>query len=426
MTQSAILPRTVGFWGAALFPVNGMIGAGIFALPAIMVSAVGSFAPWMMLFGALLVLPLVFVFSALAARFDRHGGPVLYATAAFGPFLGFQAGWSRYASGVVAVAANTQVAIAYLAVLVPVLEDPVIKASAVIGFIVLTTIVNLVGMRTSVGTLGVMTVVKLVPLVALIIFGLATRDPAVGFALPRFSEFESVVLLTFYAYMAFENATFAAGEMRDPQRTLPLALMTTLGAAAVFYMLVIWAYLAIAPEVAGNENALSAAAETLAGPTGAMIIAIAASVSICANTLGGGIVTPRMTFGMAEQGLLPPVFAHVSRRFRTPDVSILFYGGVAVLFSLWAGFATLAVASTLSRLVMYLLAALALPVLERRDAERAPWWHLPAALLAAASTLWVASHAKAEAYEVFGFLLVIGTGLYFVARRRAVEAAQAG
>ena len=115
MTQSAILPRTVGFWGAALFPINGMIGAGIFALPAIMVAAVGSFAPWMMLFGALLVLPLVFVFAALAARFDTHGGPVLYATAAFGPFFGFQAGWSRYASGVVAVAANTQVAIAYLA-----------------------------------------------------------------------------------------------------------------------------------------------------------------------------------------------------------------------------------------------------------------------------------------------------------------------
>ncbi len=426
MTQSAILPRTVGFWGAALFPVNGMIGAGIFALPAIMVAAVGSFAPWMMLFGALLVLPLVFVFSALAARFDSHGGPVLYATAAFGPFLGFQAGWSRYASGVVAVAANTQVAIAYLAVLVPVLEDPVIKASAVIGFIVLTTIVNLLGMRTSVGTLGMMTVVKLVPLVALIIFGLATRDPAVGFTLPRFSEFESVVLLTFYAYMAFENATFAAGEMRNPRRNLPLALLTTLGAVAVFYMLVIWAYLAIAPEVSGTGSALSAAAESLIGPTGAVVIALAAAVSICANTLSGGIVTPRLTFGMAEQGLLPGIFAHVSQRFQTPDVSILFYGGIAVLFSLWAGFATLAVASTLSRLVMYLLAALALPVLQRRDTVPPPWWHLPAALLAAASTLWVASHAKVEAYEVFGVLLMVGTGLYFAGRRRAVEAAQAG
>lgn len=426
MKQTASLPRTVGFWGTAPFPVNGMIGAGIFALPAIMVAAVGSFAPWMMLFGALLVLPLVFVFSALATRFESHGGPVLYATAAFGPFLGFQAGWSRYASGVVAVAANTQVAIAYIAVLVPALEDPVIKAIAVIGFIVLTTIINLVGMRTSVGTLGVMTVVKMAPLIGLVIFGLATRDPAIAFRLPQFSEFESVVLLTFYAYMAFENATFAAGEMRDPRRTIPLALMTTLGAVAVFYMLVIWAYLAIAPAVEGNESALAAAAEAVAGPTGAIVIAIAAAFSICANTLAGGIVTPRMTFGMAEQGLLPAAFAHVSRRYQTPDVSILFYGGIAILFSLWAGFATLAVASTLSRLVMYLLSALALPVLQRRDAVPAPWWHLPAALLAAASTLWVASDAKIEAYEVFGFLLVLGTGLYFLSRRRTLAAAQAG
>lgn len=422
---AGVLPRTVGFWGAALLPVNGMIGAGIFALPAIMVAAVGSFAPWMMLFGALLVLPLVFVFSALAARFESHGGPVLYATAAFGPFLGFQAGWSRYASGVVAVAANAQVAVAYLAVLFPALDDPAIKTSAVIGFIVFTTIINLVGMRTSVGTLGVMTVVKLAPLAGLIIFGLATRSPAVGFELPQFSEFESVVLLTFYAYMAFENATFAAGELRNPRRNVPLALMTTLGAVAVFYMLVIWAYLAIAPDVAGGESALAAAAEALAGPAGTIVISIAAAFSISANTLAGGIVTPRMTFGMAEQGLLPGVFAHVSKRFKTPDVSILFYGGVAILFSLWAGFATLAVASTLSRLVMYLLAALALPVLEGRDVARAPWWHLPTSLLAAATTLWVASHANVEAFQIFGLLLVVGTGLYFLSRRRPLESAQA-
>ena len=114
-----------------------MIGSGIFALPAILAAAVGTFAPWMMLVGALLMLPLVLVFALHATRFDSHGGPVLYAGEAFGKFFGFQAGWTRYASGVVAVAANTQVAIAYLAVLFPVLEDPVLKASAVIAFIVL-------------------------------------------------------------------------------------------------------------------------------------------------------------------------------------------------------------------------------------------------------------------------------------------------
>lgn len=418
MAEARSLQRTVGFWGATLFPINGMIGAGIFALPAIMVAAVGNFAPWMMLFGALLILPLAFVFSTLATRFDRHGGPVLYTHAAFGSFVGFQSGWTRYASGVVAVAANTQVAVAYLAVLFPVLDDPFLKASAVVAFIVLTTIVNLVGMRTSVGTLGVMTAVKIVPLVGLVVVGLSTRDPAIGFSLPEFTAFESVVLLTFYAYMAFENGTFPAGEMRDPKRTVPRALVTTLAAVALFYMLVIWAYLAIAPEVAGDESALAAAAGELAGQAGVIAISLAAAFSIGANTLCGGIIVPRMTFGMAEQGVLPRAFAHVSRRFQTPDVSILFYGGAAILFSLWAGFAVLAVASTLSRLVMYLLTTLALPVLQRRDTEKAPWWHLPVAVLAAATTLWVASQASAEAFQMLGLILLVGTGLYFIAARR--------
>lgn len=77
----------------------------------------------------------------------------------------------------------------------------------------------------------------------------------------------------------------------------------------------------------------------------------------------------------------------------------------------------LAVASTLSRLVMYLLTALALPVLQRRDAQQAPWWHLPIAVLAAASSIWVASHASAEAFQMLGLILIVGTGLFFIAAR---------
>lgn len=418
MTENITLPRTVGFWGTSLLPVNGMIGSGIFALPAIMVAAVGNFAPWMMLVGALLILPLVFVFAALSTRFEINGGPPVYVHAAFGSFLGFQSGWTRFASGVVAIAANTHVAVAYLAVLFPILNDSALKAAAVIGFIVFTTLVNLLGMRTSVRTLGVMTVVKIAPLLLLIVLGLATRDPAIGLSLPQFSEFESVVLLTFYAFMAFENGNIAAGELRNPKRTIPLALMTTLAAVTLFYMLVIWAYAAIAPQADGNENALAAAAGQLAGQAGVIAVSLAAAFSIGANSLVGGIVTPRMTFGMGELGTLPRIFAHVSTRFQTPDVSILFYGATAILFSLWAGFATLAVASTLSRLVMYLLCALALPVLEHRETERPPWWHLPVSVLAVISSLWVASQASAEAFQMLGLIMLVGTGFFFMAARR--------
>ena len=417
--QAQELPRTVGFWGAALFPINGMIGSGIFAVPAILAAAVGAFAPWMMLVGAGLILPLVLVFALHATRFDRHGGPVVYAGEAFGRFFGFQAGWTRYASGVVAVAANTQVAIAYLAVLFPALEDPALKASAVIAFIVFASVVNLVGMRLSVGTLGVMTLIKLAPLIGLVLFGLATRDPAIGFEWPQFSGFEGVVLLTFYAYMSFENATFAAGEMKHAKRNVPLALITSVIGVALFYMAVIWAYLAIAPDVTGDASAMAAAAGELMGPAGTILLSLAAAFSISANTLSGGIVTPRMTYAMAEQGLLPRLFMRVSPRFQTPDFSILFYGFAAIIFSLWAGFAALAVASTLSRLIMYLLTAMALPVLGRKVGAKTPFWHSAVAVLAAASTLWVAGQASVEAYQMLGFILLAGTALFFVAARRA-------
>ncbi|UTW46403.1 amino acid permease [bacterium SCSIO 12696] len=421
MTKVPALKRSVGFWGTALFPVNGMIGSGIFALPAILVAAVGNFAPWMMLLGAALIFPLTFIFATLATRFDTHGGPVLYTQAAFGSFVGFQTGWSRYASGVVSIAANTQVAVAYLAVLFPVLADPLAKGITVVGFIAFTTIVNIIGMRTSVGTLGLMTVIKLCPLVILVLVGLATRNPAVGFSLPEFTQVESVVLLTFYAYMAFENATLPAGEVRNPKRNIPLALLVTLLAVALFYMLVIWAYLSIAPEVTDNKSALAAAAGDLFGQAGVIVISLAAAFSIGANTLSGGTVVPRVTYAMAEQGTLPKAFAYVSSRFHSPYFSILFYGIAAILFSLWGGFIVLAVAGTLSRIVMYLLTALALPVLQRKNSEKTPWWHLLMVLLAAASCIWVASHASAQAWQMLGFILLAGTVLYFLAVRKAAN-----
>lgn len=426
MDKTEALPRTVGFWGAALLPVNGMIGAGIFALPALLVAAVGSFAPWMMLAGLLLVLPLALVFAALAGRFEAHGGPVLYVTTAFGPFFGFQAGWARYASGVVSVAANAHVAIAYSAVLFPVLADPLVKTLAAAGFIIAITGVNLVGMRASVGVLGAMTAGKLIPLAGLVVIGLASRDPAIGFELPRFTAAQSVILLTFYAYTSFENATFAAGEVRNARRTIPRAMVTTLSAVTAFYMLVIWAYLAVGTGADGpGENALAAAAAVVTGPAGAIAIAIAAVFSIAGNTLGGGIVIPRVTYGMAEQGLLPRIFAHVSPRLLTPDVSILFFGAVAVAFTLSAGFGALAAASTLARLAMYLLTALSLPVLDRESDEKAPAWHLPLAALAAATTVWVASQASQDAFVMIGAVLAAGCGLYLIARRSAAGAAQA-
>jgi amino acid transporter len=417
MSEPVKPPRTVGAVGTSLFQVNGMIGSGIFALPAVLVAAVGSFAPMMIVFGFALILPLGLVFAWLAGRFDSTGGPVLYGKTAFGSFAGFQAGWGRYASGMVSLAANTHVMVSYFAALFPVLESGFAAGVTVFATIVILTIINTLGMRSSVNALGFMTVLKLAPLGILVLAAAFGNYNAPAIVLPEFSQAETVILLTFYAFIGFEGVTVPAGEMKDPKRDLPRVLIATLAGVTLIYVAVIWAYMAIATEPTGNTNALAGAGEIAFGQFGAFMIVIAAGFSIMANNFTSVIVVPRMAFGMAEQGMLPQWFAQISPRFLTPANSILFYGFSSALLSLTGGFAALAAASTLTRLLTYVISAAALPAIERREGAINPL-HGIVALLALASCGWLATHATANSWATFGGLLVIGTGLYFIARRR--------
>lgn len=416
-------PRRLGLFGTALLPLNGMVGAGIFALPAVLYVAVGPFAPWMMLVGGVLFLPLIVVFAALARQFDNSGGPALYGNAAFGPFLGFQAGWTRYAASVGSIAANAHVTVTYAATLWPALDGPIARPLAVGLFQLFFVLVNLAGMNRAVGTLGLITVIKLAPLAALIGAGFAQGSiDGLGLALPEFGAAEQVLLLTFYAFMGFEGATMSAGEMKRPRRDIPLALTGMLALTTLLYMLVIWAYIAIVPSPEeGGEMALAYAADEAFGRIGTVAIVIAAAFSVGGNVLNSMIAASRLSYGMAEMRLLPGWFRHVSPRFLTPDVSILFLGAASILFSMTGGFRELAVASTLSRLVTYLICAVAVPVLRLRGGPASgadiSGFELVMATLAAAASVWIATHADARAWLTLGIILAIGAVLYVIARR---------
>ena len=413
-------PRTVGFWGTSLFPLNGMIGAGIFALPAVLVAAVGNFAPWMMLMGGILFLPLALCYAWIASRFEHSGGSVLYGEAAFGRFVGFQAGWARYASAIVTAAANMHVMVAYLAALFPGLDGPVAAPIAVAIGLAAITIINLYGMRASVGTLGAMTAIKLVPLAALVISAFFAGGEMGEVVLPQFSEVETVILLTFYAFIGFEGVVEAAGEFKNPKRDVPLSIVTMVSGVTLLYMGIIWAFSAIGPQFAGENNALAGVAGASLGQLGSLAIVVAASFSIGANNFASGVAQPRLMYGMAERGMLPRWFEYVHPRFLTPFNAILFYGVVAILFGLWEGFEVLAVAGTLVRLVTYIVTSLALPVLEKREGRIVPF-HLFCVVFAIGSSLFIAAQAQAQAWIVLGGFIAAGTLLYFVAARQKPE-----
>lgn len=420
-------PRVVGPVGATLMSINGMIGAGIFALPALLYAEVGNFAPWLFLIFGLLFSCSIVISARLSTMFQSSGGPQLWSQAAFGPFVGFQVGWIMVIAMGAGRAATFYVLVSYLAVIFPVFDEAIARAAALAFILAALTTISLSGMINSIGGLAVGTVIKLSPIVVLCAMAFASGGIATTFALPRFGAFESVALLVYFAFSGANSSAFAAGEFKNPRRDLPLTMLGSLGIIILFYMAVQWAYIAAgAPQAVGNTTPLAMAAEAVMGDHGPLLLSIAAIFSIAANALSYSIAGPRVIFGMAERGLLPARFALVSRRFGAPDRAILLFSAIIGLMLASGAFTFLATMTSLGSQLVVLCYVCAFAVLMRRFSEANDgtlplrWW--PAMGIAAGFAVFTIVQAPTSAFALLAALLAIGTGLYFVARKGEVTA----
>jgi amino acid transporter len=402
--------RDVGIWGAAFLALNGMIGAAIFGLPGKLDAAVGTFAPWLLLIAGLGVMLIALCYADLAARFDSSGGPQLYASAAFGPFIGFQAGWMLYAARAAALAANAHVLSAYAGALWPPLDGPV----TIIVTIAAITLVNVVGIRRAVDTLGAMTMIKVAPLLLIGALGLVLA-PIPTPVLPEFSAVESVSLVALYAFVGFEAATIPAGETRDPKRAIPRALLLTVAGVTLLYVIVQLAY--SASGIGESDAPLADLAAQSLGPAGALLLGITAIVSVLANQLSAVTSISRITSSLSDQHLLPGWFGQISPRFATPANSILTVGCVGLALALSGTFVTLAVISTVSRLFAYLACIAAIPRLDSMEGSFRPARGILLPLASALLCLWAASQSRADEWKAFVAFLLVGSLLYLMARR---------
>ncbi len=402
--------RDVSIWGAALLALNGMIGAAIFGLPGKLDTAVGSFAPWLLLLAGIGIMPVVLCYADLASRFKSSGGPQLYAGTAFGQFIGFEAGWMLYAARAASLAANAHVLAAYAGALWPPLNGPL----TIVFTIAAITLVNVIGIRHAVDTLGGMTMIKLMPLILIGALGLLLA-PIPSPTLPDFSAVEGVALAALYAFVGFEAATIPAGETRDPERNIPRALLLTVAGVTLLYVLVQLAY--SASGIGESDAPLAELASQSLGPAGVIILGITAIVSVLANQLSAVTSISRITSSFADQGLLPRWFGKISPRFATPINSILAVGGIGLALALWGKtFLTLAVISTVARLFAYFASIAAIPRLDFL-AGRVRWGRgvlLP--IIAGALCLWAASYSKFEEWRAFVAFLTVGALLYLIAR----------
>lgn len=418
------LKRDIGFLGAMLLVLNGLIGVGIFALPGKVAENAGLLGPWLFLVIGLVFLAVVLVFAELSSYYERSGGPVLYAQEAFGPLAGFSTGWVLFVSRVTAFAANVTVMAIYLAAVVPWFDSDIGRASVIVVFTTGLVVANVIGVRNGVRTMLVLSILKLTPLLILILAGLGEVTGAT--LLPGgslfFEDVGATSLVLIYAYVGFETIGITAGETRNPRSNLPRALVLTVLAVAILYFLVVLVFVSVIPPEDYAGATLADVARRLAGPLGAVAITVAAVFSIGGNLSQSILGAPRLLFSLAENGMVPKLFARVSPRFHTPDAAIIGMGALALALALSGSFTQLAVASSLSRLLAYISCIAALPAVRRnasdevrRDAFRLRGGYLVPAV-ALLVCFWLLLQTSRENWVAVGLLLAVGLCLYLLER----------
>ncbi len=414
------LKRDIGIFGAAFLALNAMIGAGIFALPGKIATNAGLLSPWLFLVVGALFITIVLTFAELSSYYQQTGGPVLYASDAFGPFAGFSTGWAIYLSRMTAFAANANVMASYLASLHEVFASDIARGVIITVVTVGLTWANVMGVRDGVRTMAVFTFLKVTPLLLMVLLGLqhvtgAAFIPGGPFVV---EELGGTTLLLIYAYVGFETLGITAGETSQPRRTLPKAYVSSMLGTGLLYFLVVLVFVSIIPADTYSNATLVDVGRALAGPLGAIVITMAAVFSIGGNLAGSILGAPRITFSMAENRMLPAWFGHVHSKYATPDYSILLMGSMALALALTGSFVKLAVASSVVRLLGYIICIASLASIRRNaDAEARQrafrlkgGYTIPA--IALVVCCWLLAQSKSESWIAVSILLSIGWAFY--------------
>jgi amino acid transporter len=200
-----------------------------------------------------------------------------------------------------------------------------------------------------------LTVGTLLPLALFIIVGLTAIDVTALHTgpVPPLSDLSASALLLIFAFGGYEVIPVPAGESKDPQRTVPFALIMTITVVTAVLTLAQIVALGTLPALAASKTPLADASALIMGAAGAAIITLGAVLSTLGNNMGQALSGSRSLFALAENGDVPRIFARVSPRFGTPVVAILFTAAVSLVLATTGSFAGMAAASAVSRLVVY-------------------------------------------------------------------------
>ncbi|MGE3276528.1 MAG: APC family permease [Vicinamibacterales bacterium] len=366
MAQPA-LRRALGRWDLTAIGINQVIGSGIFLIPSDVARQVGSWGPVAFVLVGAASLLVALCFAEASSRFDRTGGPLVPARAAFGRFAGFQVGWMMWFTRVTSQASVSNGLALALAFYWPALAAGAPRVVLITALTTALAWINIRGIRQASWVVNLFTWGKLVPLMIFIAAGVWFIDPSHFASPPAVSAAEAgtATLLLIFAYGGYEVVSVPAGEAARPTRDVPFAFVMTLVGVTIVMTLTATVATGVLADVAATRTPLADAAALTLGAGGALLISAGAAISMTGNCAGQVLASSRTLFALAEHGDLPRVFARVHPVYQTPANAVLFSAAVALALALSGSFATLAAVSAVARLVIYLSACGAVLQLRR-------------------------------------------------------------
>lgn len=424
MNPERAFERRLGFFDVAAMVAGTVIGSGIFLTTGVMAQNVASpgwlLAVW--LAGAVVAATGAATFAQLAALRPEAGGAYIYLREAYGPGIGFTYGWALFlvmqSGSIAALAAGFA---HYFGRFIPALsmEREHLNIGgwtlcgghiSAVAAIAVLTLLNIAGARLGSGAQKALAGIKIGALAALAVGGIfvAARtgsaaplaDASSWSPAPAAGAFGVALLAALWTYSGWWNINFAAGEVKNPSRNIPLGMAAGMAVVAILYLAVNWVYVCAVNvrEIQGVVPVAERAAGILFGGWTAPLIAAAATLSILGALNGLIFTSPRAYFAMAGEGDFLNMAARLHPRFGTPHMFLVVQGVWSCVLALSGGYEALFTYVMFPGFIFTALACYALFILHKRAPEISvampalyPWaaiFHIAASLAIALATLW--------------------------------------
>jgi basic amino acid/polyamine antiporter, APA family len=437
--------KAMGLWSCVALVVGNMIGSGIFMLPSVL-AGYGPLTLWGWAASLIAALSLAMVFARLSAIIPGAGGPHVYTREAFGDFAGYLCAWCYWKSAWIGNAAIVVTVVGYFTVFFPQLVNPVAGASLAVGLLWLLTFINLGGIGIFSLIQNSFTILKLIPLLLIAVCGWFFFN-ADNFAVPVYEQsipesswlaaVSTLTALTMWSFVGLESATVPAGDVKDPQKTIPRATIIGTLIAGAFYVVTVTVVQGMLPARAltASTAPFADAARLIVGDWGYYLISAGAIIAAIGALNGWVMMQGQIPMAAARDGLLPASLGKLNKH-GVPGISLVISSTLVSLLvvmnfghGLVDAFQIIILIGTMTTLVPYMLCAAGLMQLmvDRRQAFPASVLILVLiASLAFVFAIWALYGSGREAV-FWGFLvLVSGIPIYTWRKWRSkVEAAKA-